>query len=218
MRIVIFANGVLEDPVAESRRWVEPGSLLVAADGGADHILAAGLTPDHVIGDMDSLAEPLLSHFEALGVSLHRSPVAKDETDLELALTWAAGQSEVQEIVVLGAFGGRPDQALANLLLLAIPELRGQRAWMVDGPWTVRLIRGGDRVTLVGSQGDRLSLIPLAGPAEGVTTEGLHFSLSQETLDFGPARGVSNRFQSDTVSIALRTGMLWCFHEQQLST
>jgi thiamine pyrophosphokinase len=89
---------------------------------------------------------------------------------------------------------------------------------MVDEAWTVRLICGGDCLNLVGSRGDRLSLIPLAGQAEGVTTEGLAFPLSQETLDFGPARGVSNRFQSDTVSIALRTGMLWCFHEQQLST
>jgi thiamine pyrophosphokinase len=162
---------------------------------------------------MDSLPAGLLSELEARGVGLHRSPVAKDETDLELALIWAAEQPEVDEIVVLGAFGGRPDQALANLILLAHPALRDRCAWMVDEMWTVRLIRGGEHLTLTGSPGDRLSLIPLAGSAEGVTTAGLQFPLVQETLDFGPARGVSNRFQSDAARIAVRAGMLWCFHE-----
>ncbi len=216
MRIVVFANGIMTDPVAEVGQWVEPDSLLVAADGGAVHALAAGLDPDHVIGDMDSLSVDRQTSLESRGAEMHRASVDKDETDLELALTWAAKQPGSDEILVLGAFGGRPDQALANLLLLALPVLQGRQVLMVDGAWTVRVIRGGERVCLEGNVGDRLSLIPLAGPAAGVTTGGLRFTLRDETLDFGPARGVSNRLEATTATVVLREGLLWCFHERRL--
>ena len=71
---------------------------------------------------------------------------------------------------------------------------------IADGPETVRLLRGGedggeaDAVTLHGAAGDLLSLLPLGGAAEGVTTEGLLYPLENETLYPGRARGVSNVF------------------------
>ena len=160
MRIVIFANGVMDDPAGEAAAWIRPGDLVVAADGGSHHALDAGITPSVVIGDLDSLSDDLLRRLEAERVAFHRAPVEKDETDLELALTWAAAQPGVEEIVVLGAFGGRPDQALSNLLLLAHPSLAacthssaaagseragGCRVTMVDRAWTVELMRGAGR-------------------------------------------------------------------------
>ena len=138
MRIVIFANGVIADPAAEAARWVRAGDCVVAADGGTRHALAAGLMPAHVIGDLDSLSPDQRARLEAAGTMLHAHPPAKDETDLELALTWAAAQSDVTEIVILGALGGRPDQALANLLLLALPALTGRTVIIADGAWTIQ--------------------------------------------------------------------------------
>jgi len=170
----------------------------------------------HVFGDMDSLDVELHQQLERAGVVFHLAPVAKDETDLELVLTWAAQQTNVGEIVVLGAFGGRPDQAQANLLLLALPGLASRRVWMVDGRWSVRLIRGGEREILHGAPGDILSLIPLGGAVHGVATSGLAFPLSEETLTFGPARGVSNRLVAETATVSVRQGLLWCFHERSL--
>lgn len=209
MRIVIFANGIIEDPAAEAARWVRPGDCVVAANGGTQHALAAGLTPDHVIGDLDSLSAEQRTRLEAAGTTLDAHPPAKDETDLELALTWAVAQPDVTEIVVLGALGGRPDQALANLLLLALPALAGHDVVIADGAWTVRCLRGGEVATVSGRPGDTLSLIPLGGDAVGVTTEGLRYPLHDETLHFGLTRGVSNEFDSETATISLRTGLLW---------
>jgi thiamine pyrophosphokinase len=230
MRIVIFANGVMADPAVEAAAWIRPGDLVVAADGGSLHALDAGITPSVVIGDLDSLSDDLLLRLEAERVAFHRAPAEKDETDLELALMWAAEQQDVEEIVVLGAFGGRPDQALANLLLLAHPALTacassgadpgsaeagGCRVAMVDRAWTVVLIRGGETLALYGRVGDRVSLLPLGGPAEGVTTRGLAFPLHDEMLLFGPARGVSNRLAREAAMVSVRRGLLWCFHEHQ---
>ncbi len=215
MRIVIFANGIIENPAAEAARWVRAGDCVVAADGGTRHALAAGLTPAHVIGDLDSLTPEQRAYLEAAGTILHAYPPAKDETDLELALTWAASQPDVTEIVVLGALGGRPDQALANLLLLALPALAGREVIIADGAWSVRCLRGGKTATFHGQPGDTLSLLPLGGDAVGVTTTGLAYPLRDETLHFGLTRGVSNIFDGETVTVFLRTGLLWGLHQNQ---
>ncbi len=218
MRVVIFANGLVDDPAADVRAWTRSGDNFVAADGGVRYAMAAGIRLQHIIGDMDSLDQGLRRRLEEMGTEFHIAPVAKDETDLELALVWAAAQQHVHEIVVLGAFGGRPDQALANLLLLGLTELASCRVLMIDGRWSVRVIRGGEQVTLRGARGDRLSLIPLGGPARGVTTDHLAFPLAAETLAFGPARGVSNRLEAETATVTVQEGLVWCFHERPLES
>ncbi len=210
-RIVIFTNGVLEEPRSEAERWVSPGTVIVAVNGGTRHALAADLVPDHVVGDLDSLPDDILRRLEEEGTRFHRHPPAKDETDLELALLWAAEQ-DPDKIVVLGALGGRPDQMVANLLLLSHPALAGQVAVAADGPWTIRLIRGGETLRLRGTPGDTVSLLPLGGDAGGVSTEGLAYPLVGESLIFGPARGVSNLFEAAEIAITLESGLLWCFH------
>lgn len=215
MRAVIFANGVIDNPKEEAARWIDSEGLVVAADGGTYHAVDADVVPDAVIGDLDSLAESLRATLRQQGTTFQDYPPAKDETDLELALGWIAGQSGVDQVVILGGLGGRPDQTLANLLLLAMPELEGLDVLYADAGWTIRLIRPEQRCRLEGNPGDRLSLIPLAGAAEGVRTTGLTYSLDDETLRFGPARGVSNVFEASVITISLRRGFLWCFHESE---
>lgn len=207
-RLVLFANGPLPDPRAEAQRYLQPGDRLIAVDGGMRHLLALGLRPERIIGDGDSL--PPAAALEEIPFT--RYPTSKDETDLELALLWAAREPE-SEMLVLGALGGRPDHELANLLLLSLPVLAGKRVWMTGGGWRVTCLRGGETLTLAAAPGVTLSLIPLGGPAEGVCTQGLTYPLRDETLAFGPARGVSNTFSAPQAVISLRRGLLWCFVE-----
>lgn len=216
MRIIIFANGLIEDPAAETAHWVRPGDKVITADGGTRHALDAGIKPAHVIGDLDSLPPEVRGSLEAQGTLFHPHPPAKDETDLELALLWASDPpwQDVKEIVVLGALGGRPDQELANLLLLALPALAGKRVTIADAAWRICLIRGGERLHIHGQPGETLSLIPLGGNAEGITTENLVYPLKDETLRFGPARGVSNVLQGTEAWVRLEKGLLWCFHRR----
>jgi thiamine pyrophosphokinase len=213
MRIVIFANGVMDDIAGTTARWVRPDDLIVAANGGTHHARAVGLKLDHVIGDLDSLSSELQAKLEAAGTVFHPHPPAKDETDLELALLWASQQSP-EQIVILGAWGGRPDQTLANLLLLALSELSDIDVVIAAPPWEIRLIRGGERLALSGEPGDGLSLIPLGGDVTGVTTTGLAYALDNEPLYFGPARGVSNVFEETNAEVRVAEGTLWCFHRR----
>ena len=141
--------------------------------------------------------------------------VAVMTVGLELALLYAAREGAI-EIVILAALGGRLDQTVANLLLLALPELDGLDVRIVDGPQTAFLIRGGRDgddgrdVVIEGQPGDTISLIPLGGDAVGVTAEGVAWPLQEGTLRFGPARGVSNVLTAAQARVRVREGVLLC--------
>jgi len=206
MRAVIFANGDFPDPAAH-RHLIRSDDLVIAADGGAHHARAAGITPQVVVGDLDSLEPGLRAELVAAGARFIQHPAAKDETDLELALLYAVEQG-AEEVVVLGALGGRIDQTVANILLLAHPALTGVRVLVVEGDQTIFLIR--DEATVEGRPGDTVSLIPLGGDVQGITAEGLRWPLHEGTLRFGPARGVSNVLLGRQARVRVREGTLLC--------
>ena len=206
MRAIIFANGEFPDPRAAST-LIRPGDLIIAADGGTHHALAADVTPHIIIGDLDSLLAETLSELKAAGTQIVRFSPRKDETDLELALLHAAREGAT-EIVVLGALGGRLDQTIANVLLLALPKLEGIDVRIVEGTQEAFLIR--DEAVIEGSPGDTVSLIPLGGDTEGVTTTWLEWPPDEDTLRFGAARGVSNVLTREQAHVRVRRGSLLC--------
>lgn len=212
MSVLIFANGDLD-----SADWVLPyldeATVVIAANGGAQHVMALSSNPDMLIGDLDSLAPGVKVELRNQGTELRAHDTDKDETDLELALLYAATTYD-EEIVVLGALGGRLDQMFANILLLMHPELRAnrivyqteyQRIWLVHGESTVQ-----------GEIGDTLSLIPLGGDVHVAHTDGLRWALHDEILAFGPARGVSNEMIANLARVQVQTGHLLCIHTSKV--
>ena len=177
--------------------WDESIDLVVAADAGALLAEPLGLRLDLIVGDGDSLGEAALAGFEAQGIAVERSPADKDSSDTELALIAAAGRA-ADEVIVLGAFGGRLDHALANVWILAHPALAGRTVSLLDGRSRVRLLSAGDGSTppvgldLVERPGDLVTLLPFDGPATGVTTGGLRWPLVEAILPAGFSRGLSN--------------------------
>ncbi len=208
---LIFANGDLNDGLAVRAALSHaPDPLIVAADGGARHALALGLRPHLVIGDFDSLSQTELQHLIDLGAEIQRHSAHKDETDLELALLSTAARVD-GSIFVIGAVGDRLDQTLGNVYLLALPELRGRDVRLLSGRQTTRLAYPG-KVQIDGQPGDTLSLLPLGGDVEGITTENLEYPLRNETLRFGPARGVSNVLTSHSACVQFKQGILLLIH------
>jgi len=215
MRVIIIANG--DPPDADDiRQWLRPDDRLVCADGGGRAALALGLAPRDVIGDFDSLAAQELEQLERRGARLHRYSPRKNETDLELALALAAAQPGVSEIIVLGALGGRLDQTIANVMLLAMPCLSGLRVLIAGRGEQTFLITPHHPAELRGQAGEVVSLIPFGGDARGIVTDGLEYPLRGETLFFGPARGVSNVMQGGQARVSLSEGRLLCVHLNSL--
>jgi thiamine pyrophosphokinase len=209
MRAVIFVNGEFIDPQG-ARHLLRAGDFIIAADGGTHYALSVGVIPHVVIGDLDSLSPDEQARVGMAGSRIIRLSPRKDETDLELALHHAVDEGAT-EIMILAALGGRLDQTIANLLLLALPELRGLDVRVIEGPQMAFLIRGGRGGSLIeGQPGDTVSLIPLGGDVVGVTAEGLEWPLHEDTLRFGLARGVSNVLTAERARVRVRRGLLLC--------
>lgn len=210
-RALVFANGDLNDgPAVQAALDAASGARIIAADGGARLARMCGHVPQVVVGDMDSLTSDEVDDLLARGALLERHSPAKDETDLELALLYAV-RSGAQWIRILGAIGGRIDQTLANITLLALEALADCDVRLVSGGQTLWLIGPGAH-EIHGEPGDTLSLIPLSGDAVNIRTEGLEYPLSGETLHFGPARGVSNVLAGAVARVAFDAGRLVVVH------
>ena len=83
-RIIIFANGEIPN-LENARLLLRSDDHVICADGGTGHALALGLTPNLVIGDIDSLDKEQWQKLEDAGVPIELFPRDKNETDLELA-------------------------------------------------------------------------------------------------------------------------------------
>jgi thiamine pyrophosphokinase len=211
MQSIVFANGDLHPNEKDLK--IDDQNLVIAADGGSRHCQQLGIFPDILIGDMDSTNPDLILAWEGMGVKIIRHPVAKDQTDLELALLYAQTQGATK-IIVYGAIGGRLDMTLGNLTMLAHPSLNAV-VKLVFGNEQIRLLREGELLTLPGSNGDTVSLIPLDTNGVVVTTKGLEYPLDKEVIEFGISRGISNRMINNGATIHLESGMLAVIHNPQ---
>ena len=203
MHIIIFANGKL----TRSPLPLPDHALLLAADGGARHAARYGLAPDVVIGDLDSLTPGEAAGAARAGADILRHPADKDETDLELALDHAMQQGATA-VTLYGLFGGRWDMTFANLLLLSRPKYAGLKLAIEEGDTRMFILRGGETIRLAAEPGATVSVLPLNGPAMGLTYEGLAWPLEQATLPAGSPRGVSNRMQETEALISLEDGVV----------
>jgi thiamine pyrophosphokinase len=211
VQALIFANGRTHDGPVPRRILAETtDALVIAADGGVRVAQDYAVPVQVVIGDMDSVDEGALDRLRAAGTEILRYPVEKDETDLELALLWAREQG-ASWIRIFGGMGGRLDQTLANIYLLALPQLRDCDVRLVSHAQEAWLLYPG-RHEIRGAAGDTVSLLPFNGAVEAVQTENLYYPLVNETLVFGPARGISNVMESDEAVISFRAGLLLVVH------
>ena len=110
------------------------------------------------------------------------------------------------ELLLLGALGGRLDQTLANLLILA------QREWPVpvriaEGGQSAQVLHGGQTLTLTGSTGSTVSLLPLSPKVTGITYTGLEYPLVDATLCLGSTRGISNVLAASPATIRIADGL-----------
>lgn len=206
MNALIFANGELQAP-ADWQARADAADLIIAADGGAAHCRALGLLPDVLIGDLDSLSPAQRSELEEQQVRFVTHPAQKDQTDFELAVLHAK-KAGANQVTVLAGLGRRWDHSLANLLMVAQPQFAQLQITFLQGEQRLHILHGANK--LAAKAGERVSLLPLAGDAAGVTTRGLAYPLQGETLQLGSSRGVSNVAEIDLPEISIGHGILLC--------
>jgi len=213
LHAIVVSGGDHRHAKRQLRLLAEAG-LVLAADGGANWLYDMGLIPRLLVGDLDSVRDDVRRELEQRGCRMVVHPTAKDETDTELALLEAVACG-ARRITLLGGTGSRIDHTLANVMLLTLPELEGIETRLFDGHSFLILVR--DTATIRGDVEDTVSLIPLRGDARGVRTEGLAYPLRDETLRFGPARGISNVMTAPEARVSLREGLLLLVHTPRVN-
>jgi thiamine pyrophosphokinase len=210
-RILIFANGELPD-LKKARLLINTDDYIICADGGTRHALALAIQPDLIIGDMDSAEKEQVLELQKSGVLFELFPRDKNETDLELAINRAIEQSP-QQIIIIAALGGRLDQTLANIALLADLRLATFDVRLDDGVEEIFLCR--DQAQVQGKSGDIVSLIPWQGAVSEIQTKNLKWVLHKGTLYPDKTRGISNELIDDNASISIGSGLLLIVHRRQ---
>ena len=206
---LILGNG--EPPSRELiNQFIGGDTLLLCADGGADTARRYDLVPDYIVGDLDSI-----SRASSAGVDpTHIIRVDADNTgtDIQKVLRHAVDLG-ISEAVLLGFTGGRTDHLLWNLSVFkTFAEQIALR--IVDEYCDLRLI--GQRIRFRATIGQKISLCPLNGPVDGITTTGLKFALQNESLVPGLRDGISNEVVGDIVEIEVERGdLLLCVQRQK---
>ena len=210
MRAAVFLNGT-PDPPELLRSVAGRVDLVVAADGGARYALDAGIVPDLVVGDMDSLGEAAAQKVEERGALLEHYPIRKDKMDGHLAIL-AVRDRGATAVDLLCAVGGRFSALLAVPHILLASERVGLRATLVASWGQAFVLENGSR-TVSGGPQDSVSVFPFTGPATGVTLEGFDYPLENARLEPGDTLGFHNELIGGAARVSVVDGVLLVIHE-----
>ncbi len=190
---VLFGASPIGPSVLEVTKKLKSWPVL-AADGGINAAINAGLLPQMVIGDMDSVVD-----LDQLPVSVRQIRLSgQDDTDFEKCLRLI----KAPLIVGVGFLDGRLDHSLAAFDAMA--RLDHDRPVLLAGSNDVVLRLRGN-IELLLDRGSRVSVWPL-GRQHFIRSEGLDWPLDDLTLQMGHRTGTSNRANAKTISITAGKG------------
>ena len=184
---------------------------ILAGDGGYAQLQSIGVTPTLALGDFDSLG------FIPQEVPVITFPEEKDDSDLGLALDWCICH-QAESVTVYGAFAGRLDHTLSALQTMFRYALetsqpitgiaQEQRLAMLPPDWLLTFSLLDQTDEFCGWSKDRrtVSVIAQTNMVEGLTIEGLKYSLNKGSLSNMVSLGLSNELVGKEASIALESG------------
>lgn len=179
--------------------------VTVAADGGAAKAVRAGIVPDWVIGDLDSISKRMACRLGKRIVKVS----SQENTDLEKSLSFILRSFPVTRLTVVGLVGGRWDFSLGNVLHLIAYATKMDITLAGDG-WRMHVLAKEARFDTL--SGKRVSLVPLA-PCSGVTLSGLKYPLQNASLPVGTTRSLSNQTVARQFRVTLKRGVLLVYRE-----
>jgi len=170
--------------------------LICAIDGAYNHFESKNIFPDLVTGDFDSI------HKIPNSVEVINTP-NQDYTDFEKALT-ILKERGFGIVDVYGGSGKEHDHFLGNIST-ALYWKNELKITFYDDFGKFFFIEKTIKLTNV--KGHTVSLIPFP-MAKGIHSQGLQFSLINETLTFGKRIGTRNRASKNEVEISYKSGEL----------
>ena len=210
---LIFSGGLApNDATLNAARAIQNVDLVIAADSGLHAAQKLEMHVDFVIGDFDSVDASALARATSAHTQTIRHSADKDFTDLESALLFAADKKS-ERIVIVTAGGGRLDHQFGFVAAMFNPKLREIK---VEALWhTSRLfaLQGPATLDVTTQIGDTIALQSFSNKSAKISTTGLRWQLTDESLANFETRGVSNIATENQVSVSFESGQLLVIHQ-----
>jgi len=200
MKVFIFVNGkVMEKSFYKGhfKNLKCDDDIVICADGGYHFAKSLAIHPDIIIGDLDSINKMEIEE----DVEIIDYPEEKDYSDFELSLNKAFSFNP-ERVIVYGAFGGRIDHELTNVILLAYSPVP-----MVFVEKNVELYNVIGELNLNKNSGCIISLIPIGGCCKVIDMIGFKYILRDQFLK-PSSIGLSNLIIESEAVIKIDSGNL----------
>ncbi len=179
---------------------------LLCADGGADSTLRLGLTPDYIIGDLDSISKEAIKKFTKTSKILQYK--RQNDTDVEKCLKFLI-KNKFEEALLIGVTGNRLDHTICNLGIVLKFFNKIKLSLLAENsylkPYT------GD-VRLKTQKGEIISLYGFDKKTK-VTSKGLKYPLKNVSLPFGEKESTSNVSTSNSIQLKIRNGIIFVIRD-----
>ena len=196
--LLIIANGQKENKTF-IKSLAKESDFILALDGGADTALKAGIMPNLVIGDLDSISEKAKNK---IGTEKLLKVARQDNTDLEKGLDFAR-YFKVPNITIICAQGGRLDFTLSNFSSVFNYI---DKAEIVFKTSTCDIYPLKKSSKFECKKESKVSLVPM-GTTKNLTLKDLKYTLENATFKIGQT-AVSNIALKNTFEVSFTKGQL----------
>jgi thiamine pyrophosphokinase len=176
--------------------WARSADVVLAADGAANRLLAAGIRPDAIIGDMDSL-DPVIERADLELV--HDED--QETTDCDKLLAYMGSRYSGNRLSLTGIEGDRFDHVIASLHSYSSFPHRCRLVLRDGFGWC---LESGSELKLETVPGQTVSILPIL-PCSGLKVSGLRWQPSPTLTPGGPT-SISNEATGTAVSLTLQEG------------
>lgn len=205
---VIVSGGYAETAFCMEYIKVQKPDLVIAVDSGMRFFYEAGIKPDIIVGDFDSVDQEILHFFEKQeGIEWKRLIPEKDDTDTEAAIYQAVDRVCTQ-IHILGGTGSRLDHVLGNIELLGIGFKEQIKMYLVDSHNRIHMENQSFEIGRKEQYGKYVSLIPFTPEVTGLTLRGMKYPLTDFSLVCYNSLGISNEIIDEKAEISFKSGVL----------
>ena len=210
---LIFSGGLTpNDATLEIARTIQNVDLVIAADSGLHTAQKLNMHVDFVVGDFDSVDASALARATSAHTQAIRHSADKDFNDLESALLLAVDKNS-QHIIIVTAGGGRLDHQFGFIAAMFNPKLRNCK---VEALWQnnrLFALQGPANCDIATQVGDTVAIQSFSDKSEKISTTGLQWQLTNESLNNFETRGVSNIATKEQVSVSVELGQLIVIHQ-----
>lgn len=200
---------------------IKAADLLVCADGGGNRLLdydhQEGVftrKPDAIIGDMDSISQETLGHYNSVGVTMIKDP-DQYSTDFTKSLKWLRqtwnernGEDAYLDVVVMGGLGGRVDQGFSQIhhmyMVTQHRALLHGSIYLLSEQSLSFVLEAGHNKLHVNQYAfsENVGIIPILGLTK-ISISGFEWDVSDWETEFGGQVSTSNHIRSDTLEVVV---------------